>query len=103
MLTLLTATGGRPEALDLCFRWMNNQDYKGEVRWVIVDDVSLNTAYRDKIRKDWDVTVALPSPKWEEGQNTQARNLLAGLLEVDPNSKLLIIEDDDYYHRLHDC
>ena len=38
MLTLLTATGARPEAWAICEQLMARQTYAGPVRWVIVDD-----------------------------------------------------------------
>ena len=37
MLTLLTATGARPEAWAICERLMARQTYAGPVRWIIVD------------------------------------------------------------------
>lgn len=50
------------------------QDYKGPVRWVIVDDgkeAQPVTFQRD----DWTLEVIRPTPFWRQGQNTQARNL----------------------------
>lgn len=96
MLTLLTATGARPEAFALCERWMAAQDYAGSVRWVIVDDgpepqpVTL-------ARDGWTVEVIRPTPAWEPGQNTQARNLLAGLEVIGEDARVVCIEDDDHY------
>lgn len=95
-LTLLTATGGRPDALQLCIKWMNNQTFKGRVRWVIVNDVDVDEQYLD-IREDWDKHIIIPNPLWVEGDNTQSRNLLAGLEVISPEERLVIIEDDDYY------
>lgn len=101
MVTLLTATGGRPLAFDLCIKWMNKQTYKGPIRWIIVDDCSdwsdLEES-KEKIRGDWEVITILPEPKWFPGDNTQSRNLLAGLQRVNEKDKLIIIEDDDYYN-----
>jgi hypothetical protein len=96
MLTLLTATGCRPEAWHLCQRLMERQTYTGPVHWIIVDDgQELQKINFD--RKGWTVTVIMPDPKWKTGDNTQARNLAEGLRMVADNDRLLIIEDDDAY------
>lgn len=94
MLNLLTATGARPEAFDLCKRWMEAQDYTKPVRWVVVDDgpEPIETSFS---RENWEIVRVRPEPLWSPGKNTQARNLLYGLHEV--TGPLAIIEDDDYY------
>jgi hypothetical protein len=89
-------TGSRPQAFALCNRWMSNQEYQGAVRWLVVDDgespqtITLN-------RANWTIEHIRPTPFWKPGQNTQARNILAGLSLVRPEDRLVIIEDDDYY------
>ena len=96
MLTLLTATGCRPEAWRLCQRWMARQTYTGAVRWVIVDDgPEAQVVGREK--SNWHLEVVRPSPSWRVGENTQARNLLAGLDRIEPGAKVVVIEDDDWY------
>ena len=96
MLTLLTATGARPEAWAICERLMMRQTYTGPVHWIIVDDGP--DAHPQPLAQDhWDVSVLRPHPRWQPGQNTQARNLLAGLSIVPRNARLVIIEDDDHY------
>lgn len=96
-LTLLTATGERQRAWDLCQHWMSLQDYDGRVRWVIVDDGEQPqiTTFQ---RKNWALEFVRPMPKWQLGQNTQARNLRAGLEMIGPTECVVIIEDDDFYH-----
>lgn len=96
MLQLLTATGARPEAFALCQRWMQAQDYVGKVLWIIVDD-GQDPQPLAKMSSRWLQVVVRPSPRWEPGQNTQARNLLAGLNAVDSDYPLVMIEDDDWY------
>ncbi len=96
MLQLLTATGGRPEAFALCERWMAAQDYAGKVVWIIVDDGS-QAQEISPAKEGWMHVIVRPSPAWQPGQNTQARNLLAGLNAVDSSEPLVIIEDDDWY------
>lgn len=96
MLTLLTATGARPESWAICEQLMARQTYAGPVRWVIVDDgpVAQPVAFQ---REGWTLEVVRPQPYWEAGQNTQARNLAAGLDVIDSDESVVVWEDDDYY------
>lgn len=96
MLTLLTVTGCRAAAFKICQYLMQAQDYAGPVKWIVVDDgpePQQITFQRD----GWHVISVTNVPKWQPGQNTQSANLLAGLRYVDPDDRLVIIEDDDYY------
>ena len=96
MLTLLTATGARPEAWTFCERWMLAQDYHGPVRWLVVDDGAQPQPIGFS-RDGWKLELIRPTPAWDLGQNTQARNLLAGLAVIAPEDRVVIIEDDDWY------
>jgi hypothetical protein len=96
LLTLLTATGARVEAWAICEQLMEAQDYAGPVRWVIVDDGPVPQPIRFA-RHDWTLEILRPTPPWEVGQNTQARNLLAGLGAIDGSSRVVLVEDDDWY------
>ena len=96
MLTLLTATGMRPEAWAICEKLMMRQTYQGAVHWIIVDDGEQPQPITF-FRKGWVLSFIRPMPRWEEGQNTQARNLCAGLERVGEDAKVAIIEDDDFY------
>lgn len=96
MLTLLTATGARPEAWAICERLMARQDYAGQVHWIIVDDGPEPQPVTFQ-REGWWLEVIRPQPHWQPGQNTQARNLRVGLRDVSPDARLVIIEDDDWY------
>ena len=95
MLTLLTATGERQQAWDLCQHWMLRQDYTGEVRWIIVDDGQTPqiTTFQ---RSGWYLEFVRPEPHWQPGMNTQSRNLRAGLARVKTTDRLVVIEDDDF-------
>jgi hypothetical protein len=75
---------------------MLRQDYAGPVHWIIVDDGPEPQPVTFE-REGWTLQVIRPAPHWQPGQNTQARNLLAGLREVDAGARLVIIEDDDWY------
>lgn len=96
MLTLLTATGCRPAAFALLERMMKAQTYAGPVRWVIVDDGEQPQPITFE-REGWTLDVVRPEPFWKLGDNTQARNLQAGLASINRSARLLIIEDDDHY------
>lgn len=95
-MQILTATGGRPWAWAMCERLMAAQTFDGPVHWVVVDDGPEAQLVHFE-RAGWRLEVIRPAPRWQPGQNTQARNLLAGLNSVDPYHPLAIIEDDDWY------
>lgn len=92
-LTLLTPTGARPEAFARCVELMRAQEYTGPVRWVVVDDGP--DPMPVPVVLGWEIIVLRPAVPWRPGQNTQARNLAAGLPFA--GDRLLIIEDDDEY------
>jgi len=96
MLVLLTATGMRPEAWAICERLMMAQTFTGPVRWIIVDDGETPQPITFR-RENWIINLICPEPVWQPGQNTQARNLMAGLERVRDYERLVIIEDDDFY------
>ena len=96
MLTLLIATGCRPEAWAISEKLLMRQTYDGPARLVIVDDGP--TAQPVTLqRAGWSVEVVRPKPYWEAGKNTQARNLAAGLEVIDADERVAVWEDDDYY------
>lgn len=96
MLTLLTATGGRVEAWQKCEEMMRRQIYTGPVHWIIVDDGEEAQPITFE-RPNWTLSLVRPTPRWQPGQNTQARNLKEGMRLVKPDAKLVVIEDDDVY------
>jgi len=101
MIALITPTGGRPEQIQLCAGFMVRQDYKGEVLWVIIDDGIQKTTdcITNDFREGWKIIKIFPEEKWKPGGNTQARNLLLGIEEVENYEVelIFIVEDDDYY------
>ena len=96
MLTLLTATGCRPEAWAICQQLMQRQTYQGPVRWIIVDDGETPQQITFN-REGWSIELICPIPHWQPGQNTQARNLMEGLKYVRADERLVCWEDDDWY------
>lgn len=101
MIALITPTGARPKQINLCAKFMHQQDYKGGVLWVIVDDGDPITT--DGIKEDfktgWKIVKVFPKEKWRVGKNTQSHNILTGLEVVKQYKVRLVfmIEDDDYY------
>jgi hypothetical protein len=102
MIALITPTGGRPKQIELCTKFMLNQDYAGKVLWVLVDDVVPTSIKNIPLifKSNWNIQKVYPTPKWKVGGNTQARNLLEGINVVnryEDITAVFIIEDDDYY------
>lgn len=104
MIALITPTGGRPKQFELCMKWMRNQTYKGRVFWIVIDDcVPVTTDdLKEDFKDDWIIIKKYPTPTWENGMNTQSRNLQVAvdIIKAFPRSwfkAIFIIEDDDYY------
>jgi len=89
-ITLITPTGGRPQAFALCEQFMLAQTYSGALQWFVVDDCLPPTACSAHQLQ------VVPNPYWSPGQNTQARNLLEAIPHAQYDC-IVIIEDDDYY------
>lgn len=89
MITLITPTGGRPEAFALCEKYMARQSVKFD-QWLVIDDYPVPTECT------MGQEVIRPEPLWKDGGMTLPRNLLAGLQAAE-GEYILIIEDDDWY------
>lgn len=105
MIVLITPTGGRPNQFNLCAAFMQRQTYPGNVTWVIVDDCLPRTTdfVTESFKENWIIKKVYPVPPWQRGQNSQGRNISAGINEMlrccrpDEIEGVFIIEDDDYY------
>lgn len=100
MIALITPTGARERQIKLCTAFMREQNYKGDVLWVIIDDsLPITTNDIDGFNENWRIVKIYPEEKWMVGKNTQARNLRLGIEEVKKYNveAVFIIEDDDYY------
>jgi len=87
-VSLLTCTGGRPEAFALCEKWMGRQTITPH-EWIVVDDCEPKTeTTMGQVRVE-------PRPVWT-GEATLGRNLIAGLGRV-TGDVVAFIEDDDWY------
>lgn len=108
-IILITPTGCRPEQFKLCTEFMRRQTYTGKVTWVIIDDGYPQTTdnITEAFRPEWKKVKIYPTPVWQTGANTQARNIKAGIDYVKENYKkqdvegIFIIEDDDYYKSIY--
>jgi hypothetical protein len=101
MIYLITPTGARKDQFELCAFYMYRQTYTGQVTWVIIDDADPLSTNNVKIdfRENWTICKVYPKPTWK-GENTQARNIAAGISLIENNEDIeaiFIIEDDDYY------
>ena len=105
MIALITPTGARIAQFQLCAKFMQRQTYKGEVTWIIVDDAYpvtteiVGAGFKD----NWTIIKVFPFPSWNNGENTQTRNISSGIDTLLENYKMVeieavfMIEDDDYY------
>jgi len=89
-VTCITPTGDRPEAFELCRRWIFSQT-KQPTQWLVVDDGF--TPLPDSSQKG--IEYIRRKPDKGEG-NTLTKNLRV-LLPFIKYDKILIIEDDDWY------
>lgn len=101
-VVVLTNTGGRPEAFDLCVEHMRRQCYTGEVTWIVAHDVDMpELAATQAMPSNWRVVPVRAPWTWRVGQNTQAQLLALGIRRAKASGAgelpLLIVEDDDYY------
>lgn len=90
MISLITPTGGRPEAFHLLEYHMSRSNFNGQFQWIVVDDfdpATPTTLGQNVIRAE---------PRWQPGKITMCRNILVALDAV-RFDKVLFIEDDEAY------
>ena len=90
MITAITLTGDRPLAFGLCFKWMQNQVIKPD-QWIVVDDG------KEPIQDTFGFEYVRREPKINDPKHTMLLNLNEAVSRIQ-FSKILIIEDDEYYH-----
>lgn len=93
MIYLITPTGNRPEGLALLGQYINAQTYSGNAEWVIVDDCDPASPIPETRFK---TTVIRPDWRWN-GNNTQARSMIAALDAIPEDATVFVLEDDDCY------
>ena len=88
-LTIITPTSDRPEAFQLCQRWMSRQTYTGELQWIVADDghePATCTMGQEHVRR----------PPSDDPRRSFLGNLLAAIERV-RHDKVVFVEDDDWY------
>lgn len=88
-ITVITPTGDRPVAFDLCRKWIAHQTLK-PFQWVVIDDGKIPLApgpEMEYVRRE---------PKPNDPKRTLSLNLRTALPLV-KGDKVLIMEDDEYY------
>lgn len=93
LVTVITATGARPEAFARCEEYMKRQTYQGNLEWIVVDDYQEQPT---KCTLPSQIYVKGPKP-WRPGINTQRPNMDAALPFIH-GDYIFVWEDDDYYH-----
>lgn len=90
LVTLVTTTGHRQKAFELCEKYIKRQTYRGPLEWVVVDDGSKTNPTKCTMDQ-----IYVPGPKeWRPGINTQRLNLDAAIPHI-RGEYVYIIEDDD--------
>lgn len=88
-LTLITCTADRPEAFQLCERWMARQTYRGSIQWIVADGGETPA----NCTRGQQHLILGPEP---DPLKNFRRNLTVALEHVE--SRLIaFIEDDDWY------
>lgn len=90
LVTLITPTGGRPEAFTQCEKYIKNQTVKNPLQWIVIDDCNPPT------KCNLGQVYYRGTKTWEEGINTQRYNLDQAISHI-KGEYIFIIEDDDYY------
>jgi hypothetical protein len=88
-ITVITCTGDRPEAFNLCKYWLSRQTVQ-PTQWIVVDDGKVPMNPPDNcqyIRRE---------PKETDPPHTLCLNLLEALEKV-KGGYIVIFEDDDWY------
>jgi hypothetical protein len=91
-ITLITPTGDRPVAFDLCRRWMRNQTIQAD-QWIIIDDGKVPM---DAGSFGPEITYIRREPKPTDYKHTLTINIREAIPLIS-GDKILIIEDDEYY------
>jgi len=98
IVTVITPTGHRPEAIKLCKKWLVNQTYlKDNIQWIIVTDEKKFPEHEERVLYSQDI---YEGPLlWEEGFNTQrySINHIVSNGSYILGDYILFFEDDDYY------
>jgi len=93
LVTLITCTGNRPDAWELCQKFMFRQTIFKQlnVEWLVVDDGDTAVKLQSSVQR------LIRGPKtWEEGINTHRLNMDLALATA-KGEFIFVVEDDDFY------
>ena len=96
MITLITPTGSRPQAFELCKKFIMRQTYKGPIQWIVVYDSKEAPDMSNFNKLKTEVEIVKGPKEWREGINTQRFNMDTALNHV-KGEYVFIWEDDDWY------
>lgn len=99
MLSLITPTGDRPDALQMCAHWMSQQTYSDTVQWIIINDGNMTIPAHIQ-RDNFTVQCMHRLENTAPSVESFVGNLRLGMA-LAAYEKILIIEDDDYYAPTH--
>lgn len=99
LLSVITCTGGRPEAFELCTKYIKAQKFELDhflnIQWIVVyDDVDPPPILSAGQRVN--VEIYKSSKSWKEGVNTQRSNMEEALKHV-RGDYIFLFEDDELY------
>jgi len=90
-ISVITPTGGRPLAFELCELWMSRQTRQPD-EWIVVDDYPIPT------KCTMGQTIIRREPFWSPNTGvTLVKNLIEAI-KVVTGDIVIVIEDDDWYH-----
>lgn len=89
-ITVITCTGDRPVSFELCKKWMKQQTVRPN-QWLVIDDG------KEPIKATGEFEYHRRVPTANDYTHTLCLNLLMALRFV-KNDKIIIMEDDDWYH-----
>jgi hypothetical protein len=92
-VSVITATGDRPEAFKLCDEYMNRQTYKRHIRWIVVNDGFVEVEPKADVAVVYIRRGKIPG---ERPGMSVALNLLEAIKHVDTEI-FAFMEDDDWY------
>jgi len=94
-ITLITCTGSRPEAFELCQKYMAEQTVPYD-QWIVVHD-GIDAEQAQEMQENYPHFELHAGPRlWREGLNTHRFNMEEALKHV-TGDYIFVIEDDDYY------
>lgn len=91
-ISVITPTGGRPLAFELCELWMSRQTLKPN-QWIVVDDFEIPT------KCTMGQTIIRREPFWTPSSGLTLQKNLEEALKIVNGDIILIMEDDDWYHQ----